>query len=105
MNMAKKGDWVQIENIVLPAGSRAPQVPEDTQKCDLKLWVKGIAQHDGAIGENMEIITATGRKTKGVLVEINPRYIHDFGDFQPELLKIEIQLKEIMEGVRNSEIR
>ena len=40
MATAKKGDWVQIENIVLPAGQRAPQVPEDTQKCDLKLWVK-----------------------------------------------------------------
>lgn len=98
MNIAKKGDWVQVENIVLTAGNRAPQVPEDTQNCDLKLWVKGIAQHDGALGENMEVITATGRKTTGVLVDINPRYTHDYGDFQPELLKVEMQLKEIMEG-------
>jgi hypothetical protein len=98
MDMAKKGDWVQIENVVLPAGSRAPQVPEDTQNCDLKLWVKGIAQEDGKIGENIEIVTATGRKTGGILVAINPRYIHDYGDFQPELLKVEMQLKEIMEG-------
>lgn len=49
METAKKGDWVQIEEIVLPAGHRAPQVPEDTQKCDLKLWVKGILQEDGKI--------------------------------------------------------
>ncbi len=97
MNKAVKGDWVQVENIVLPAGQRAPQVPEDTQKCDLKLWVKGIAQTEAEIGEEIEIITQTGRKASGKLVEINPRYIHDYGDFQPELLKIECQLKEIME--------
>lgn len=98
MSNAKKGDWVQIENIVLSAGSRAPQVPEDTQACDLKLWVKGIAQHDGAVGEPMDIVTVTGRKVSGVLAEVNPRYIHDYGEFQPELLKVELQLKELMEG-------
>ena len=77
MAKAKKGDWVQVQNVVLKAGHRAPQVPEDTQKCDLKLWVKGIAQHDGEIGEEMEIVTVTGRKAKGILTEINPRYIHE----------------------------
>lgn len=35
METAKKGDWVQIEEIVLPAGHRAPQVPEDTQNATL----------------------------------------------------------------------
>lgn len=97
MNTAKKGDWVQVEETVLKAGHRAPQVPEDTQNCDLKLWVKGIAQHEAVIGEAMEIVTVTGRRTSGTLVEVNPRYIHDYGDFQPELLKIELQLKELME--------
>ncbi len=98
MITAKKGDWVQIENIVLTAGNRAPQVPEDTQQCDLKLWVKGIAETEGALGEEIEIVTVTGRKTNGVLVAINPSYYHDFGEFQPELLRIEMQLKTIMEG-------
>lgn len=95
---AKIGDWVQIEEVVLKAGSRAPQVPEDTQKCDLKMWVKGIADSEGKIGDEIEITTVTGRKTRGLLQEINPRYIHDYGDFQPELLKIELQLKDIMFG-------
>ena len=98
MATAKKGDWVQIENIVLPAGQRAPQVPEDTQKCDLKLWVKGILQQDAEIGDEVEIKTVTGRVTKGVLWEVNPRYIHDYGEFQPELLKVELQLKELLFG-------
>lgn len=98
MKTAKKGDWVQIENTVLEAGHRAPQVPEDTQACDLKLWVKGIAEHDAEEGQMVEITTVTGRKAKGILVDVNPRYIHDYGEFQPELLKIELQLKGIMEG-------
>lgn len=98
MATAKKGDWVQIENIVLPAGQRAPQVPEDTQKCDLKLWVKGVLQQDAEIGEEVEIETVTGRMTKGVLCEVNPRYVHDYGEFQPELLKVELQLKELLFG-------
>jgi len=102
MNNAKKGDWVQIENIVLKAGHRAPPVPEDTQNCDLKLWVKGIAMHDGNIGDEMNITTVTGRKASGKLVDINPRYTHDYGDFQPELLKVELQLKKIMEGGKDN---
>lgn len=105
MTTAKKGDWVQIENIVLTAGNRAPQAPEDTQQCDYKLWVKGIAGHDGSLGETMDITTVTGRKASGILVEIQPRYIHDYGDFQPELLKVELQLKEIMKEMGNHEIR
>lgn len=98
MASAKKGDWVQVENIVLPAGQRAPQVPEDTQACDLKLWVKGIAQSDAEMGEEVEIKTVNGRVTKGVLCDVNPRYIHDYGEFQPELLQVELQLKEILFG-------
>ena len=60
MDFAKKGDWVQIENIVLPAGERAPSVPEDTQNCDLKLWVKGVARSDAKLGETVTVKTATG---------------------------------------------
>ncbi len=98
MAAAKKGDWVQIENTVLPAGQRAPQVPEDTQQCDLKLWVKGIIQQDAEMGEEVEIQTVTGRMAKGQLCSVNPKYIHDYGEFQPELLKVELQLKEILFG-------
>ncbi|WP_330695292.1 2-amino-4-oxopentanoate thiolase subunit OrtA [Anaerotignum sp.] len=98
MISAKKGDWVQVENIVLPAGHRAPQVPEDTQKCDLKMWVKGEALQDAKEDEELEVKTTTGRIVKGRLVEVNSRYVHDYGEFQPELLKIEHQLKEILFG-------
>jgi hypothetical protein len=98
VDIAKKGDWVQIHQIVLKPEERAPQVPEDTKKVPLELWVKGYAQHDAKLGEQIEIETTTGRSVKGELVAINPRYIHSFGDFVPELLKIERQVKEILFG-------
>jgi len=102
MLKANKGDWIQIENILMKAGSRAPQVPEDTQQCDLKLWVKGEALSDDALEtEEVEIRTTTGRVVSGRLVDVNPNYTHGYGEFQPELLIIERQLKQILFGGDN----
>lgn len=103
MNSAKKGDWVQIHQIVLKPEERAPQVPEDTKKVPLELWVKGIALHDAEIGSEVEIETVTGRRVKGELTVVNPRYKHDFGEFVPELLKVDMQLKEILFGGGSNE--
>lgn len=103
MNSAKKGDWVQIHQILLKPGERAPQVPEDTKKVPLELWVKGIVQEDAKIGSMVEIITATGRKVKGELIAVNPGYAHDYGEFVPELLKVDMQLKEILFGGGDNE--
>lgn len=98
MKTAKKGDWVQISNVVLPAGSRAPQVPEDTQKCDLMMWVKGFLQQDAQVGDKVEIVTAIGRHATGTLCEINPSYTHSYGNFVPELVQIQHQLRELVFG-------
>lgn len=98
-----KGEWVQIHQIVLKPEERAPQVPEDTKKVPLELWVKGILQHDANIGEKAEIVTMTGRKVEGELVQANPPYVHTFGDFVPELLKIDMQLREILFGGEQNE--
>jgi hypothetical protein len=103
MNGAKKGDWVQIHQIVLNPEERAPQVPEDTKEVPLELWVKGFALHDANIGEAVEIKTVTGRKVVGELLALNPKYIHSFGEFVPELLKIDAQLKEILYGGEGNE--
>ena len=103
MNSAKKGDWVQIHQIILKPEERAPQVPEDTKMVPLELWVKGIALHDAEIGEVVEIETTTGRKVKGELTAVNPRYTHDYGDFIPELLKVDMQLKRILFGGDSNE--
>lgn len=95
---AKQGDWVIIHNTVLTSAERAPQIPEDTRSVPLESWVKGFLQQDAAIGDQVEITTITGRKVSGKLVEVNPSYKHNFGEFVPELLQIGIQLKEMLAG-------
>lgn len=95
---AKKGDWVNIHNIVLTPEERAPQVPEDTKKVPLEMWVKGYAQSDCEIGDEVEVITITGRRVTGKVVEIAPTYSHSFGKHIPELLQIGSQLREILFG-------
>lgn len=90
---AKKGDWVQVSNIVLKPEERAQQVPEDTKKMPLLLWVKGYAQHAANLGDMIEIETVTLRKVQGVLTEVNPSYIHNYGEYTPELSRVREQVK------------
>ncbi|NLN48130.1 MAG: 2-amino-4-ketopentanoate thiolase [Clostridiales bacterium] len=99
--MAKKGDWVQIHQIVLKPEERAEHLPADTKEVPLELWVKGFAQHDAKIGEEIEIKTVTGRTVVGELFAINPRYVHDFGNYVPELTKVDMQLKDELFGGEN----
>ncbi|HBE9537333.1 TPA: 2-amino-4-ketopentanoate thiolase [Clostridioides difficile] len=95
---AKINDWVIIHNIVLTPEERAPQVPEDTKKVSLEMWVKGFIKSDASIGDLVEVKTITGRLVKGNLFKVNPYYTHDYGKCIPELLQIGIQAKEILFG-------
>ncbi|MCX7884630.1 MAG: 2-amino-4-oxopentanoate thiolase subunit OrtA [Caloramator sp.] len=102
MSNAKKGDWVQIHQIVLKPEERTGKLPEDTKKVPLELWVKGFLNHDANLYDEVEITTLTGRKVKGELVLINPRYEYGFGEeYVPELLNIGIQLRGILKGGDN----
>ncbi|HMA60633.1 MAG TPA: 2-amino-4-oxopentanoate thiolase subunit OrtA [Halanaerobiales bacterium] len=92
----KAGSWVQIYQVVLPAGERAPQVPEDTQKVPLELKVKGFLQEDAELGDEVEIKTVIGRTHKGELIEVNPPYEHKFGKMIPELLQVGPQIRKIL---------
>ena len=97
--MAKKGDWVRIHNIVLRAEDRTAKIPEDTQKCDLEMWVKGsLIEDEAQVGDIVTVETATRRKEKGVLLEENPHYTHSYGDFVPEIIEIDKRLRKIMSG-------
>lgn len=95
---AKKGDWVQIHNVILKPEERAPQIPDDTKKVPLEMWTKGTILHAAKIGEQVEIVTATGRRVKGTLEEVNPSYTHSFGSFVPEIIKVDTGLKEMLFG-------
>lgn len=101
--MAKKGDWVLIHNTVLKPEERASQVPEDTKKVPLEMWVKGFLLDSAEIGDEVKIKTMTGREVTGKLIEVNPAYRHDFGVCIPELLQIGLQLKGIVFGGEDHE--
>ena len=87
---AKAGDFVRIHNIVLKVGERADNLPEDTKKVPLEMW-------------EVEVTTITGRKIKGTLVEINPVFRHNYGEFVPELLQIGLQARKILFGGEDNE--
>ena len=100
---AKKGDWVRIHRVIFTPDQRAPQVPEDTKKVPLEMWVKGFLSSDASVGDEVEVTTITGRKEMGKLIEIEPTYRHSFGNFVPEILQIGIQLKQILFGGETDE--
>lgn len=95
---AKKGQWVQIHQIVLQPHERAPHLPDDTKQVPLELRVKGFLQDDAKIGDEVTIETIIGRKLIGKLEVVNPRYEHDFGEPIPELLTIGREARELLEG-------
>lgn len=99
---AKKGDWVRIHTVVLTSEERAPQVPDDTKNVPLEMWDKGFLLDDLAtIGDEVEVETIIGRRLKGKMIEINPRYDHAWGDCVPEILHIGRQVKTILAGEEN----
>ena len=101
---AVKGEWVNIHRIIFTSDERAPQVPEDTKKVPLEMWVKGfLVDNEASIGDTVNIKTITGREETGKLVDINPTYRHSFGEFVPELLQVGIKIKEILFGGEDNE--
>jgi len=104
--MAKKGDWVLTHRVVLAPGYRAAQVPEDTDAVPLEMWVKGRLLEDAAIGDDVTVVTRTGREVTGRLIEVNPYYAHGFGEFVPELLTIGDTVRAILfEGENHESIQ
>ena len=99
--MAKKGDWVRIHSVILKAEDRTAKIPEDTKKCDLQMWTKGKLQADGEIGDVVTVKTASNRLVEGTLVEEAPTYTHSYGEFVPEIVEIDQQLRTIMYGGDN----
>ncbi len=93
---AAKGSWVEIRAVVLPAGARAPQVPEDTGRLPLEMRAKGFLVEPAGVGEQVEITTATGRRLRGVLAAVNPAYAHGFGAPIPELARVGGEAREML---------
>lgn len=94
--LIEKGTWVEIHSIVLPAGERASQVPQDTQQVPLERRVKGFLVKPASLGDEAEIVTTVGRHLRGTLIEVNPAYTHQFGAPIPELSDIGGEVRAIL---------
>lgn len=88
--MAKKNDWVRIHRSVLEPAQRTGKLPEDTRQVPLEMWVKGHLQEESAeMGDEVHIVTRSGRIEHGILIETDPFYVLDYGSFVPEILAME----------------
>lgn len=97
-----KGTFVRVRKTLLQPSERAENLPEDTKKVPLKMWVKGHLLEEGELYDYAYIKTVTGRIDYGRVKEIEPPYKHGFGDFVKEILTIrEIILNDVYGGERN----
>jgi hypothetical protein len=96
------GTWVEIHRVVLHPGERAPNVPEDTRAVPLEMRVKGRLSAPAVVGEEVEVVTAAGRRRRGTLREANPAYTHGFGPPIPELSAIGEEVRSILRARRGS---
>jgi hypothetical protein len=92
----ESGACVEIRQVVLEPGERAPQVPDDTQRVRLELRVRGRLTAPGAPGEEVEIETRAGRRLRGTLADASPAYHHGFGAPVPELSDAAEQARAIL---------
>jgi hypothetical protein len=91
-----KETWVEIHRVLLNKEDRAPQVPQDTREVPLEMKVKGFLLHEASPGDEVEVITAAGRKIQGTLIAVNPSYDHTFGPPIPELSMIGREVRDIL---------
>lgn len=82
------GSWVEVRQVVLSAGERAPNVPADTAALDFVARIRGFLLTDAPMGVEVTVRTLAGREVTGILTHVNPRNPADFGDPVPELLRV-----------------
>lgn len=95
-----RGDWVEVECVLLEPADRSTNLPEDTAAQPLRMWVKGFARADAVVGAELEVETMTGRTVRGALTEVNPGYSHTFGKPAPELTHVGRDLRERVAAYR-----
>ena len=95
--MAKKNDYVRVHRTILEAVERTGKLPEDTKNVPLEMWVKGWLQDEQAkLGDIVTVKTVVGRLETGELMEECPCYALNYGEFVPEILEIDRQLKDVL---------
>lgn len=90
-----KGEWVEISQVVLEPGERAPNLPSDTAAAPYTLRARGFAMSEAEAGSEISIMTFAGRTLTGKLEEVNPEFHLSHGESVPELVRIRFELKEM----------
>lgn len=92
---ASKGDWVEISQVVLEPGERAPNLPPDTAAERYTLRARGFAISEADTGSDISIRTFAGRTLTGRLEEVNPEFHLSHGESVPELVRLRFELEEM----------
>ncbi len=92
------GSWVEIEQVVLPAGNRAPNVPEDTAAVDFVARIRGFLEADAQLGADVAVRTLAGRSVTGRLRAVDPRNPADFGNPVADLLRVGAAARRSLDG-------
>ena len=100
---ARAGDWVEVETVLLDPADRSKNLPPETAEKPLMMWVKGFADGEAALGDEVTVATMTGRKVTGRLSAVNPGYFHTFGKPIPELQHIGKDLRARLAAWRAGE--
>lgn len=91
--MIKKDTYVRIEKTILESSMRTSKIPEDTKQTPFKMWTKGFLLEDCSLNEIGNIRTVSGRIDSGKVIEENPMYELNYGEFVPEIIEIDEVLR------------
>jgi len=100
---AREGDWVEVECKLLDPDDRSKNLPPETAEKPLMMWVKGFAQGEAGMGDEVTIETMTGRAVTGALSAVNPGYFITYGDPIPELTRVGRDLRARLAAYRATE--
>ena len=100
---AREGDWVEVERTLLDPADRSANLPPETAEKPLRMWVKGFALGDAAVGDEVTIETITGRTVTGALSAVNPGYFITYGKPIPELTHVGRDLRAQLAAYRARE--
>ena len=81
---------------MLAPSERAPQVPADTAQVPLEMRTKGFLVAPAAVGDEVDVTTASGRRRRGTLIAADPAYTHGFGPPVAALLTIGVELRALL---------
>ena len=72
------GVWTELEWLVLRPEERAESCPPDTRLLPYRARTRGMALRP-VVGSEAEVRTASGRRVRGRVHDLDPGYEHTFG--------------------------